>query len=631
MAEIGLQERTEEEFERYFAAGGELLRQNRNDEARKAFNAALEHKPDDVKTLALLGLACFRMGDFAAALPVYQRLVAVDRNDASYWLNLGLIHLKLSNPAAAIRGLQHARELDPSQTRVVGYLGLAYARNGQYSQAYQAFLQAGEQELAQEMEKYLSPAQRAEIQKSVVPITPPSPQPPPRRGATELGPPRPIPAVPAAAVIAPGGSAIPTAISTPIPSSPRDSDAAGASTRADSESPPPPPRRPSSASASASPARSGDTSASASSTAIELDDIEEYDAQDARPSGSGQRADGRGGARGRLPSEPYLRAGTGSGRVRLASEGGRADSQNDSATITIPQSRRAPSGGEERGVISLAVEQALPSAAAAAGAARAAMGHRAPVTLSEFATARLIRPDDGDHTFETGAGGVLIIRVRGRVYARTEGVNVTGGELAYEVATRHVRGSTTRDGFSSDGRELFIVSGDGHMIAVPLGQYFSTVALDDDILYLREDLVFAFEDGVRWENGNVPGSQATIPMVQFRGQGELAFRSRHPLLSIKLAAEKVLYIDAHVLAGWIGRVMPRAVVSGASMASGSDTSTDTSGADTATDTSGPDKEALFVECTGEGIVLIEEEEGDAAEWARIAAGSHGNPNASGDT
>jgi uncharacterized protein (AIM24 family) len=221
------------------------------------------------------------------------------------------------------------------------------------------------------------------------------------------------------------------------------------------------------------------------------------------------------------------------------------------------------------------------------------MGHLPPQPLSEFATSRLIRPEDGDHTFETSAGGVLIVRVRGRVFTRTEGVNVSGGELAYEVASRRARGSITSQDFSSDGRQLFIVSGHGHLVASPLGERFTAVTLDEDILYLREDLVFAFEEQLRWENGHVPGSQATLCMVQFRGQGAVAFRSRRALLSIKLAPERVLYIDAHVLAGWIGRVIPRAVIPVA----------------------GGEKSTLFVECTGEGVILIEDEEDDTARAA----------------
>ena len=101
--------------------------------------------------------------------------------------------------------------------------------------------------------------------------------------------------------------------------------------------------------------------------------------------------------------------------------------------------------------------------------------------------------------------------------------------------------------------------------------------------------MFAFEPVLRWENGHVPGSRERIPMVQFRGSGAVAFRTERPLLSVKLAQDRVLYVDATALAGWIGRVVPRAV-------------TPADG--------GPGSE-LFVECTGEVVVLVEEEQAPA--------------------
>ena len=47
------------------------------------------------------------------------------------------------------------------------------------------------------------------------------------------------------------------------------------------------------------------------------------------------------------------------------------------------------------------------------------------------------------------------------------------------------------------------------------------LALIDDILDLREDLIFAFESTLRWENGNVPGLRGKLHVVQFRGTGQV--------------------------------------------------------------------------------------------------------------
>jgi uncharacterized protein (AIM24 family) len=127
------------------------------------------------------------------------------------------------------------------------------------------------------------------------------------------------------------------------------------------------------------------------------------------------------------------------------------------------------------------------------------------------------------------------------------------------------------------------VSGAGYLIAVPGEKTFTAVSLDDDIFYLREDLVFAFEATLRWENGNVPGLRGKLPVVQFRGDGAVALRTAEPLVRVKLPAQGVLLVAAMRLAGWIGRVIPRAVVP---------------------PTDGPMGE-VCVECTGEGVVFID--------------------------
>lgn len=434
-------------FEQHLVAGSELLRQSRIKDAQHQLLQALELQPSNAKVLALLGLAFFRGGQFADAAPIYKALTQQTPNDASYRLNLGLVHLKLGDAEGAIAELSKCRELDPSQSRAVGYLGLAFARAGRYAEAYQAFLQAGQEDLATEVVHHLTDQERIAIEKSV--RTPP----------------------------------IDSAL-----------------------------------------------------------------------------------------SQPHIKV------VEIQPKHEEREKEKEAAPVEVQPDQTA---------ISRAVAQAQASSAAQVAGTRVAPGSRPPQPLSEFATSRLVRPEDGDQAFEISAGGVLIVRVDGRIFSRTEGVDVTGGDLSYEPTTRRVRGAQTSEPFASGERQMYLVSGKGILVASPLGGEFTAVQLDDDIFYLREDIVFAFEPGVRWENGHVPGSRARIPMVQFRGSGAVAFRTPRPLLAVKLAPERTLYIDANALAGWIGRVVPRAVSpQGTSRLS-----------------------ELFVECTGEGVVLVQEEQG----------------------
>jgi uncharacterized protein (AIM24 family) len=112
--------------------------------------------------------------------------------------------------------------------------------------------------------------------------------------------------------------------------------------------------------------------------------------------------------------------------------------------------------------------------------------------------------------------------------------------------------------------------------------------LEEDVLYVREPLAFAFEDSLGWENGRMPGASADVQpprIVQFRGQGRVVVRSLQPLFTLKLEPEATHIVDALALAGWIGRVQPRLL---------------------RTESGEP---TPYVECTGEGMLLIEEPKG----------------------
>lgn len=266
-----------------------------------------------------------------------------------------------------------------------------------------------------------------------------------------------------------------------------------------------------------------------------------------------------------------------------------AQRMTESQQFVLPtrEANAAPENVDERSKVSRAVALAGPSVSAVA---RTISGGIPPRPLSDLATEDLVRPDDGDDTFEIGPSGSLTIRVGERVLTRLEGVHVTGGDLRYEAAMRRSRGHLTDERFEHAGASFHVVSGKGYLIAVPsTKQTFSAVRLDDDILYLREDLVFAFESTLRWENGNVPGLRGKLFIVQFRGDGALALRTTRPLVRIKLPPQGLVFVDVERIAGWIGRVIPRAVVP----------------------PEGGPLGARCVECTGEGIVLVEPAPDDA--------------------
>jgi hypothetical protein len=629
--------RDREAFEQAVVRGSELLKQSKVDLAQSAFREALAIEPDNPRVLALLGLSHFRANAFTEARAIYERLVDRSPNDASHRLNLGLVYLKLNDAARAIAALETSRALDPSQGRAVSYLGLAYARAGRYAEAYRAFLIAGQTDLATEIESNLSVIERDRIHSQLgrspqgplvdagsgriaaapgsaasgptragsAPASGTAPPPGAATAGASMTTAAPVPvaapgAAPSAGTVGPAAApapAVPRTITprgvprtspvtpvTGVPRSPIEPEVARTPTphviprtrppaappgklRAPSqpgisEAPPlpaPPPARPAAA-AAAAPAPAAPAIA---------DPARE-------PSGPTV-----GGVPVAVEPDPpaVARTVTPGGTVRIT----------DSTQFVMPRAEPiAPAQGlDAPSMISHAVASATPS-----GIIRvhSRTGGAPPRPLSDLATDDLIRPDEGDEVFEIRPGGALIIRIAERLLTRLDGVHITGGDLSYEQAMRRSRGHSTEQPFDHGGARLHVVTGRGYLIAVPGKHAFAAVSLDDDILYLREDLVFAFESSLRWENGNVPGLRGKLPVVQFRGDGAVALRLLRPLVRVKLPPQGVVFIDALRLAGWIGRVIPRAVVP----------------------PPGGPLGAMCIECTGEGVVLIEPAPDDAA-------------------
>jgi tetratricopeptide (TPR) repeat protein len=131
---------------------GQLVSERRLAEAEVEIVEALAEVPDDLRAHKLLALVRFRLGRLVDARTSYRRVVEAAPDDAPARLNLGLIALKLERYAEAAEELETAVRLRPDDARALGYLGHAYVRLGRARDAARVFRQAGQPELATEVE-----------------------------------------------------------------------------------------------------------------------------------------------------------------------------------------------------------------------------------------------------------------------------------------------------------------------------------------------------------------------------------------------------------------------------------------------------------------------------------------------
>src|SRR5688572_14744697 len=140
-----------EDFLFHLYRGSELLQDNRMDEAKEELERALNLQPRDAKGQDLLAVVYFRLGHYPRAISIYEQLPKKTPRDPALLLNAALCYLKTGQPALAKRELQRVLELNPTDHRAWGYLGLARERLVEIDLAQRAFEQGGHGQMAKRM------------------------------------------------------------------------------------------------------------------------------------------------------------------------------------------------------------------------------------------------------------------------------------------------------------------------------------------------------------------------------------------------------------------------------------------------------------------------------------------------
>jgi uncharacterized protein (AIM24 family) len=149
-------------------------------------------------------------------------------------------------------------------------------------------------------------------------------------------------------------------------------------------------------------------------------------------------------------------------------------------------------------------------------------------------------------------GEALRLGVDDEAYVRA-GVALASVGVRFEPAFRRMQGRRSTVPLAPDGAPFFRLVGPGEVWVAGAPGAWQAVSLEDDILYVREDRVLAFDGGVSWEAGAVPGDG--LRMLQFRGRGCVVLQLDAPPVAIKVTEDRpALVARAHLL-GWVGRLV----------------------------------------------------------------------------
>ena len=186
-----------------------------------------------------------------------------------------------------------------------------------------------------------------------------------------------------------------------------------------------------------------------------------------------------------------------------------------------------------------------------------AVGAYATASLEQMSAVSAVAPRESESVFEIG--DLVYVRVAGEILTRLEGLLAALGSLQYEPEMKRFRGRATDKVFGDGERRMMRVSGNGQLVLDLKGRVFVAIDLVDESAYFREEMVFAFEETVVFENGRVPSKVAPdLHLVHLRGTGKVLLCVPAPLRTVGIAGAPCA-VPMNALVGWHGLLTPRIV------------------------------------------------------------------------
>jgi uncharacterized protein (AIM24 family) len=149
-------------------------------------------------------------------------------------------------------------------------------------------------------------------------------------------------------------------------------------------------------------------------------------------------------------------------------------------------------------------------------------------------------------------GEALRLGVGDEAFVRA-GAALAAVGVRFEPAFRRAQGRPSAEPLAPDGAPFYRLVGPGDVWIAGAPGAWQAVALEDDILYVREDRVLAFDGGVSWEAGAVPGDG--LRLLQFRGRGCVVLRLDAPPVAVKVTEDRPALVARDHLLGWVGRLV----------------------------------------------------------------------------
>ncbi len=153
---------------------------------------------------------------------------------------------------------------------------------------------------------------------------------------------------------------------------------------------------------------------------------------------------------------------------------------------------------------------------------------------------------------------LVLITVQSELLTRLSGLIAYTGAIDFRAERKRFGGRVTDRGFGEGGSQMTRARGNGVLLLDPRKQVFVSTDLGGEPAYFREDIVFAIEEPVLFENGRLPSDVAPdLDLVYVRGQGKVLLSLPTPPRSIEVTGGRPVTVPLDNLVGWHGNLTPR--------------------------------------------------------------------------
>ena len=145
--------------------------------------------------------------------------------------------------------------------------------------------------------------------------------------------------------------------------------------------------------------------------------------------------------------------------------------------------------------------------------------------------------------------------------ARLEALRACSNALSMKLLERQVKGKSTGESFGGVGSPLVHATGEGQLVLAPrAGRKLSSFKLEDDMCFVREEVLLGFDGELTFENGRLAtGEGEFVAVVQLRGRGVVLLEGIGDILTLEVHGSRGLSVRREVVLGWFGRLVPRAL------------------------------------------------------------------------